>query len=333
MLAARRRSAGHSATGRATPARSELALHALSGGELIEADNGGFFSIASTIVLVAAEHEQAMPAWEHARTDAHRRGSLFAAGAINLWHGYTIYRRGELADAQEELEAALVEFEGWGAGAGAHAYVRTFLAHTHLERGDVAAARQVHKLRPVDPAADITRFWLVARLALEVREGRAEEALATARQIADGYPGVQNVVFNPWRSLAAEAHHQLGQREEAVTLRRRRWRSPGGGAHQASWVAPSVPRDPEARGGDGAPARGGRAARGLPGPARAGEGSGGLGAALRRDRRPSDAASRSAAHSSSPTRVARPGSPRTSAPSSTRPARGRAQRRRPASAR
>jgi DNA-binding CsgD family transcriptional regulator len=199
---------------------AQPALEALEGGELIAADNGGFFMIASTLVLVGGEHPQADTMWQAARADAHRRGSLFAIGAINLWYGYTLLQRGELAEAREELEAASEAFASWGYGSIAEVYVRTFLSRTLLELGDPREARRVLERSgdPPDFFADGARYWLVGRLTLEVAENRLEEAVATAERIARDYPAILNVAFNPWRGLAAEAHDRLGRREEALAL-------------------------------------------------------------------------------------------------------------------
>jgi DNA-binding CsgD family transcriptional regulator len=211
------------------------ALRALEGGELIAADNGGFFTMASIITLVVGEHPLAEAVWQEARADAHRRGSLFAIAAIHLWYGNTLLRRGELADARGELEAGAAAFEGWGYGLGAQFYVRSFLALTLLELGEAAEARRTFDRSgdPPDVAADVTRYWLLTRLALEVAEGRDENAVATAELIARDYPAVVNVALNPWRGIAAEAHDRLGDRERALALAAeelelaRRWGAPG----------------------------------------------------------------------------------------------------------
>src|SRR5262245_24157934 len=175
------------------------ALRALEGGDLIAIDNGGFFTMASIITLAVAEHPETDAAWQAARADAHRRGSGFAAAAIGVWYGFTLLRRGELADAREELEAAAVGFEGWGYGIGAQLYVQAFLVLAQLELGEAGEARRVFDRagEPPDFAADVARYWLGSRLALEVAEGRAEEAVATAERIARDYPAVVNPALEP----------------------------------------------------------------------------------------------------------------------------------------
>jgi DNA-binding CsgD family transcriptional regulator len=90
---------------------------------------------------------------------------------------------------------------------------------TLLERGDLDAARRV-LARGADPgfAADGVRYWLNSRLALEVAEGRAEEALTIAEQLERDYPRVVNPAAGGWRSLKAHALDRLGRREEALAV-------------------------------------------------------------------------------------------------------------------
>jgi DNA-binding CsgD family transcriptional regulator len=89
----------------------ELSLAALEGGDLIAADNGLLTTCAITN-LVYADRGEALDWWEVARTDAHRRGSLFAISAVNLWLGFTQYWRGDLEEAERLLRTALGELEG-----------------------------------------------------------------------------------------------------------------------------------------------------------------------------------------------------------------------------
>ena len=49
--------------------------------------------------------------------DAHRRGSLFAITGMYLWRGFTLFWRGDLIDAEEELRASFDQAEAWGYGA------------------------------------------------------------------------------------------------------------------------------------------------------------------------------------------------------------------------
>jgi hypothetical protein len=94
----------------------ELALQALEDGALLAADVTLLGAVAiSTLTL--ADREEAMEMWVRAQIEAHRRGSLDEKIAIGLWRGFSLARRGELADAHDSLAMAARELELWGFGA------------------------------------------------------------------------------------------------------------------------------------------------------------------------------------------------------------------------
>jgi DNA-binding CsgD family transcriptional regulator len=208
----------------ARPARdcAAMALAALGGGQLIEADTP-LLGLAAIMVLVLADRDEADAAWDDALAVAQRQGSLFSLSAISLWRGFTMSRRGELAEAEELLRTALDEGNLFGyAGIPVQAG-RAFLAATLLERGDRDGAGRV-----LDPAvynADgsyAARAWLISRLQLLVAEGHAEEALETANELEQTLSWITNPAFGPavvpWRLLKAEALALLERRDEALAL-------------------------------------------------------------------------------------------------------------------
>jgi DNA-binding CsgD family transcriptional regulator len=213
----------------------ELSLAALAGGDLIAADNGLLATVAITN-LVFADREEAVDWWEVARTDAYRRGSLFAISSLSLWWGFTQYRRGELREAEESLRAALGEFELWGYGEQqAQIYCDAFLAAVLRERGDLDGARRALE-RSVDPGGedDGARYWLNSRLELLIAERRFDEALAAADDYARRFDHIVRNPFDaPWRSHKALALAGLGRHEEGLPLveeelqRARAWGAPG----------------------------------------------------------------------------------------------------------
>lgn len=214
---------------------AELSLAALAGGELIAADNGLLATCAITN-LVFADREEALDWWEVARTDAYGRGSLFAISSLSLWWGFTQYWRGELAEAEESLRAALNEFELWGYGEQqAQIYCDAFLAAVLRERGDLDDAWQALQ-RSSDPggADDGARYWLNSRIELLLAERRFDEALAAADDYASRFDAiVRNPMDAPWRSHKALALAGLGRHEEGLPLveeeleRARAWGAPG----------------------------------------------------------------------------------------------------------
>jgi hypothetical protein len=143
---------------------AELASAALADGTLIAADPG-FMTIVAAGVLVLADQDEVLAVWEAAMAEAHRVGSAFAVCGVDLWRGWTWLQRGELAEAENSLRAALegtllVE-DQYGVGMD---YVSAFLSRVLLERGDLAAARTALANRgDPSPAPTATRSGAAAR--------------------------------------------------------------------------------------------------------------------------------------------------------------------------
>lgn len=214
---------------------SALSLAALAGGELIAADNGLLANCPITN-LSFADRPEALDWWEVARGDAHRRGSLFAISSINLWCGHTLYRRGELVEAEESLSTCRVELEQWGhLELEAQIYCDAHLAAVLRERGDLTAARRaLQKSRDPGGSDDGARYWLNSAIELLLAERRFAEALTAADDYARRFDDlVVNPMDAPWRSHKAYALSALGHRDEAQELvvaeleLARAWGAPG----------------------------------------------------------------------------------------------------------
>jgi DNA-binding CsgD family transcriptional regulator/tetratricopeptide (TPR) repeat protein len=211
---------------------AELALHALSGGQLLEFENG-FLSVPPTVVLTMADRDEAPRAWEDSLAEAHRRGALFSASAIRLWHGYTLAWRGDLEEAERSVGTARQEFESGGYGRVTGVYSSAFLSAIRREAGELAAARRTLE-QADDPGdgSDAARYWVESRLELLVAEERDEEAVALADEFATRFPRSPNPAVGAWRSLKATALARLGRDAEARALLdeelelARRWGSP-----------------------------------------------------------------------------------------------------------
>src|SRR3954464_8231196 len=76
-----------------------LALAALEGWELIRRDNL-VLSVAATLVLLLADRREALDAWDVLQAEALARGSTAFRAAASVYGGYTLYRHGDLADAE-----------------------------------------------------------------------------------------------------------------------------------------------------------------------------------------------------------------------------------------
>jgi DNA-binding NarL/FixJ family response regulator len=213
---------------------AELSLQALAGGELIAADNGYLGAVAIN-TLTLADRDEALDAWEDALADAHRRGSLFAKSVISLWRGFTLYRRGELLDAETSLRTAAEEFVQWDVGGQAgHVHRAAILAAVLGERGDLAGARRA-LTEVADPGdrSQAARFWCSSELGLLVARQRFDRALAVAEELERRFSFLRHPVDTAARSHHALVLHHLGRREDALALAGRElelardWGAPG----------------------------------------------------------------------------------------------------------
>jgi DNA-binding CsgD family transcriptional regulator len=149
---------------------------------------------------------------------AHSSGSMFGITTIYLWRGYNLYRRGDLPQAEQSLLDAVDSFPRYGYGDAGMSYTGAHLGALLIERGELERARvaieEVGDPGPIDAA----RYWLQAKMALLLAEGKPEEAL----EIADEIPRRLHWVTNPteayWRSYKALALDHLGRTEEAIEL-------------------------------------------------------------------------------------------------------------------
>jgi DNA-binding CsgD family transcriptional regulator len=197
-----------------------LAREALADGQLIAADDT-LISFYPIVALVLTDRPEAIDVWESALADAHRRGSLFSVSSIHLFHGFSLLRRGELADAEASLRAAHDEFRVWGFAHAAGIHVGSFLAEALLERGRLTEAATVfERAGKADPGRNSTGWWLRTRAALLIAQGRGEEAAAVADELARHCAKLPDPARLLWRSLKAEALDRAGRTEEAVALAR-----------------------------------------------------------------------------------------------------------------
>jgi DNA-binding SARP family transcriptional activator len=194
-----------------------LAQRATADDGLFDVDSGLLWVVAA-ITRVLADDDLG-DFWERAREHAHRRGSLFAAMSTNLWRGFLEWRHGDLQEALASVTDAYEQQEMWQQRKGlGTAYCEAFLIGIHLDRGDLAAARQVADVALLGPPpGDGGRLVVQAHVALLLEEHRYAEALALTEGAGQAYP-IGNPAWDPWRSLRARALLGLGRTEQAVRL-------------------------------------------------------------------------------------------------------------------
>jgi DNA-binding CsgD family transcriptional regulator len=197
---------------------ARLALGALRGGDLIAADNV-FLSVTAVLVLVLADRVEAQEGWDALLQDARVRGSLPSKAAISLWGGYTLYRRGELAEAESVQRSAMEELMLWNAGAEGRVHHAAFLSAILRERGDLEGARQaLQSVEDPGDASDAARLWLDALAELLIAEERFQEALTVAEDSEQRFEFLAHPIDTPARSHRAVALYHLGRRDEALAL-------------------------------------------------------------------------------------------------------------------
>ena len=166
-------------------AASELALSAMEGGTLLEADNGVFW-MGAILTLVVADRPEALPMWDQTMAEAHRNGSVFSRLSVTLWDGCLKLVRGELAEAEESLTSNLSMIKSYGINVPeASSYSYAFLAGVYLEMGDVEAARRALDGVPT-PEGDFshgTNFARRSLVGLHMAAGSGELALEAAEDL------------------------------------------------------------------------------------------------------------------------------------------------------
>ena len=204
---------------------SELALAALEDGSLVNQDPG-FFTPVAAATLINADRPEVLALWDATRAEAHRRGSLFAMVGVNLWRGLTLLHRGELEEAEASLLSGFDRNDVFGAKSmSAGAYTVGFLARTYLEQGKVREARELMDISGPDapgsaavPGSDGDLYRRRGHVELLLAEDRAEDVLDEVDRLVGLLGRTTNPSVIPWRTMKALALDRLGRTEEAVAL-------------------------------------------------------------------------------------------------------------------
>lgn len=211
----------------------DLSLRVLSGGQLTDRDPN-LLTLAALSPMIWGDRDEALEIFDMAMTDAHRRGSLFAVTGMYLWRGFTLFWRGDLLDAEEELRASFDQAEAWGYGPDTLQWNAAHLSWCLTERGHLEESRKaLMRARERGGSSDGARFWCNARLELLIAEGRWEDAIEASEEYARRFEPWHNPAGARWSSLRAIALDALGMKRKALELaaeeldRARDWGAPG----------------------------------------------------------------------------------------------------------
>jgi DNA-binding CsgD family transcriptional regulator len=202
----------------------ELARTALGRGALldVETSDGLSYYLATTALVLTEDVQAAELALTAAVEEARTRGSRVGLATASGFRAWAILRRGRLAQAAADAEAALEARRNGG---------RVFVPAAHgvladvlLERGELEDAAR--RLALADRGAARTEDALstlvhrVGGARLELALGHPEEALPALEEAGRQLEGlgVLNPSAVPWRGWAAQAHAQLGDLERAREL-------------------------------------------------------------------------------------------------------------------
>ena len=209
------------------------AFRALAGGELQQRDPN-LLTLAALLPLIVGDRDEALRLFDLGMVEAHRRGSLFAVTGMYLWRGFSLFWRGDLIDAEEELRASFDQAESWGYGPDTLQWNAAHLSWCLTERGNLGEARTaLMRARERGGRSDGARYWCNARLELLVAEGSYEEAVEAADEYADRFRHYHNPAAARWSGLRAVALDALGMKRKAIELaaeeldRARDWGAPG----------------------------------------------------------------------------------------------------------
>jgi DNA-binding CsgD family transcriptional regulator len=200
-----------------------LAHSALGRGALVddETSDGLGWCFAAAALTIAEDLQGAELALATAVEDARSRGSVLGFATACYFRAWTILCRGRVADAAADAHNALAAGRyGWRLGLpGAHA----ILANAFMERGEHDAASHELELGAAEASTSSETplpFFVASRAAFLLRDGQHRAALDLYQECAErlAIAGADNPACIPWRSGAALAYSQLGERGEALRL-------------------------------------------------------------------------------------------------------------------
>src|SRR5213078_3915709 len=198
------------------------AERALAGGPLYGHEAGMGWCHVGFVFADADRFDAACDVYDAALHDARARGSVFAFALASLLRGGAAYLRGSLAEAEADLRLSIEACESHSLAAGLPTPF-AYLADTLMERGELVGAADV-LARVASEAGLPNTVHLVtfraSRARLWILQGRTREGLTELLALGRRYEAIggRNPAFFSWRSQAALALLELGEREEASRL-------------------------------------------------------------------------------------------------------------------
>lgn len=186
----------------------------LSGGLLLEHDNGGADFIATVIVFAMADSELALPTLTDGLRLARERGDVFAWAANKIFSCLAHLVRGELAAAVAAGEEGLAASDSYGITIG-RPWGGGYLATAQLATGEIDAAERTLARVGAPEEVPFNGVWapfVDARARVRAARGEPRAALADSLWCGRllGALGMTNPALLPWRSRAALCLAQLG---------------------------------------------------------------------------------------------------------------------------
>jgi DNA-binding CsgD family transcriptional regulator len=214
----------------------ELARRSLASGNLLASGSLAFI-YAVNALFRSGLLDEAVPIFNQAIAQAHRRGDIFNLGYLLLWRGKCQMDRGDLRAAVADLREALELSAAHGTRV-ARPHNIGFLAYALLEQGEADEATRVIDRGGYPEQLPLDQVHLVwfrlHRARVRIETGSPERGVEELRQVGET---LRLVLFNnpsnvPWRSWAAEGLRLLDRNDEARGLAAdelalaRRWGDP-----------------------------------------------------------------------------------------------------------
>jgi class 3 adenylate cyclase/tetratricopeptide (TPR) repeat protein len=199
----------------------EHAEQALVAGPLHSEDNAAYIFAVYTLAL-ADRFAEAEAVWDQAWVDAQARGSISGYALVSTFRAFVELHTGRLDEALTDASNGLRACQEYSFETGIP-YAVAHIADAALELGDVEVARTAtEQLDAIADGSHLVWAYLDSRGRTRIATGETRAGLEDVLEAGRQYGALdgRNPALLAWRSTAALAHFELGDREEAVRLAR-----------------------------------------------------------------------------------------------------------------